>query len=136
MKLFTLGTSEDDLGNRDYDPRLNPLLQQGVTGVAANGQSQGMHPRNFATPLAARIIAGIVGGRVVRDPMGSNWETSHPCLAIKVGDVVANAGAVCMVMGNDNGQFSTPRGKSWEICGLLGIERDDALADKLYEALT
>jgi hypothetical protein len=141
LELYKLGTTPDGDGNFTYDPQANRLLEQRVQGLAFDGRLQFMHPRNFATAAAARAIATVVGGVVVRHPMGSNWVTSIGpertpffCLGVALGDIIANAGDICMVLGNDT-VFANTRRKSEEICGLLGIPLDVTMADRLYDAL-
>jgi hypothetical protein len=135
MELGKLGTTTDADGNSVYDPRNNPLLQQGVMGIRPMNMGMDlMHPRNFATASAAAGIAKIVGGEVVSDPMAARWNVTAPVLAIKLGDVIANAGNICDVMGNDCG-FAGVAQKSEDICGQLGIPADRKLADKLYAEL-
>jgi hypothetical protein len=135
MELFTLGTVSDGEGNWSYDERNNPLLKKVVMGQAADGRWQYMGVRNFALQSSADAIARVVGGRVVRDPMSVNWTTDYPCLAVKLGERIVNAGVACMVMGNDNGETASPRQKSRELCQLFGLEPNDTLADRLYDAL-
>lgn len=136
MELGKLGTTTDADGNSTYDPRSNPLLQQGVMGVRPMNMGMDlMHPRNFATAAAAAGIAKVVGGTVVSDPMAARWNVTAPVLAVKVGDKIANAGNICDVLGNDCG-FAVPAQKSEDICGQLGIPFDRNLADALYDALT
>lgn len=134
MEFGKLGTKPDGKGNWKYDPQENPLLDQGIKGVAADGREQAMHPRNYATAEAAKVIAEVLGGEVVRDPGGPAKQPNRPCLGIAVGEVIVNAAAICMTLGNDAG-FANAYRKSQDICELAGIPFDSGMADRLFSAL-
>ena len=136
MELGKLGTTTDANGDSVYSQFSNPLLQQGVIGYAANAMGQQMDPRNFAKSPVAAAIANLVGGKVVTDPLSAGLNATSRQLAIQItgGDPV-NAGAICMVMGNDCDRFASVRAKSWEICSLLGIPFDAQMAEKIWTAI-
>lgn len=139
MELGKLGMVQVSEDTWQYDKTQNPLLLQGVKGWNNwNPTELPMNPDTLAKPGFAKLVADLVGGEVVNDPQAAAFQLNPPgtrMLAIKLGDVVANAAAIGMVMGNDAWKGNA-RAKSVEISDLLGIfPQDLTLADKIWDAL-
>ena len=149
MELGKFGTKTNGDGSQSYFAWDNPLLIPGVKGFNPLGYNATiMNPTTFAKPEAAYAIAKALGGEVVQDPMTKNWNVSEKALAVKLtvkttdGDgndveqeVVANAGFIANVMGDDL-NYRDALGKSIVICTqVLKSNVDAGLAEKLWQAL-